>query len=280
MGNFNLSKGEEKKPNRFNLSKGETPVAQVQPENTLKQLKGDSNTTLTDKGKKKPTKWWIWLLLLVIVIVLIIILSKQCSSEGNDNMPSAIEEVAKISEVVKPTTNENKTTDKPKVADNTKSVEKSQTADDDKAADDVGIVNPNESSTKKPTTPQTPDATQPNRGKTDSTKSDIPYEKSKPYKVYQFSFNNSDYSTPNPELDKLVKVLKENPSVNISILAYTDSVGKVWYNQVLSEQRANAIRNYLISKGINGSRITAQGKGVLTKYPANTENRRAEFIIN
>ena len=51
-------------------------------------------------------------------------------------------------------------------------------------------------------------------------------------------------------LDKLVTVFNEYPDTNIVIYGYTDSTGKLEFNQTLSEQRANAVKGYLISKGI------------------------------
>jgi outer membrane protein OmpA-like peptidoglycan-associated protein len=108
----------------------------------------------------------------------------------------------------------------------------------------------------------------------------LPYQKGKSYKVYQFPFGVADYSQPNPELDKLVSVLKQNPSVKISISAFTDNVGDADYNQALSEQRAKAINDYLVRNGIDTSRLSYSGKGISTTYPSKAENRRAEFVLS
>jgi outer membrane protein OmpA-like peptidoglycan-associated protein len=108
---------------------------------------------------------------------------------------------------------------------------------------------------------------------------ELPYKKGEAYKVYQFPFGVADYSQPNPELDKLVTILKENANVKITIFAYTDKVGNVDRNQLLSERRAKAIYDYLINNGINKSRLTYQGKGISTRYASDAENRRAEFIL-
>jgi outer membrane protein OmpA-like peptidoglycan-associated protein len=111
-------------------------------------------------------------------------------------------------------------------------------------------------------------------------KSELPYQPNVTYKVYQFSFGAANYSQANPELDKLVKVLSgNNPSVKIKIFAYTGQIGSSAFNQVLSEKRAKAIYDFLVSKGIEKSRLSYQGKGISTKYANDAENRRAEFVL-
>lgn len=107
------------------------------------------------------------------------------------------------------------------------------------------------------------------------------FKKGETYKIYQFQFGKSDYSQSNLELDNLIVTMKNEPSIKISISAYTDKVGDASYNKLLSENRAKAIRDYLVSKGIENSRLRVIGKGISTKYPTDAENRRAEFeIIN
>ncbi|RZK75839.1 MAG: flagellar motor protein MotB, partial [Pedobacter sp.] len=63
------------------------------------------------------------------------------------------------------------------------------------------------------------------------------------------------------ELDKLVETLKENPTIWIELGSHTDSRGNDAYNQKLSQNRATAAVNYIISKGIAKERITAKGYG-------------------
>lgn len=63
------------------------------------------------------------------------------------------------------------------------------------------------------------------------------------------------------ELDQLVQQLKERPSMRIKLSSHTDSKGEKSYNQLLSEERAYVTKNYLVSKGIRGSRIVAKGYG-------------------
>lgn len=63
------------------------------------------------------------------------------------------------------------------------------------------------------------------------------------------------------ELDKLVQLLNENPTLQIQISGHTDNVGSAAANQVLSENRARAVVNYLIGKNIAADRLTSKGFG-------------------
>jgi len=86
-----------------------------------------------------------------------------------------------------------------------------------------------------------------------------------------------------PNLDKIVRILIENPGLRVEIQGHTDNIGGSNYNDVLSEKRAEAIMNYLIEKGINPERLTAIGYGFSRPIaPNNTEkgqsiNRRVQF---
>ncbi len=64
-----------------------------------------------------------------------------------------------------------------------------------------------------------------------------------------------------PELDKLVKLLNENPSLIIQINSHTDARGTEKYNEKLSQGRANSVVQYLIVKGIVTERLVAKGYG-------------------
>lgn len=87
------------------------------------------------------------------------------------------------------------------------------------------------------------------------------------------------------ELDRVVKLLKENPSIEIEMSAHTDSFGSDDYNFKLSDNRARSVMEYIISKGIDPSRITSQGYGETMPVapndtPENRQlNRRVEFKI-
>ena len=79
--------------------------------------------------------------------------------------------------------------------------------------------------------------------------------------------------------------MKDNPSVTIRINGYTDNVGNGADNLKLSEDRAKAVVNYLISQGINAKRLTSQGFGESQPVADNSTeegralNRRTEFIV-
>jgi len=77
-----------------------------------------------------------------------------------------------------------------------------------------------------------------------------------------FDFDNSTLSQEAKTLlDNDVQVLKENPQINVRMAGYTSAEGSEEVNQKLSESRANAVRDYLIEKGISPERITVIGYG-------------------
>jgi outer membrane protein OmpA-like peptidoglycan-associated protein len=88
-----------------------------------------------------------------------------------------------------------------------------------------------------------------------------------------------------PELMRLVKLLKENQSLTIEIAGHTDAVGSDDENQLLSEKRANAVKAFLIEKGIKANRIFGIGYGESQPVADNNNdvdrqlNRRVEFKI-
>jgi len=92
------------------------------------------------------------------------------------------------------------------------------------------------------------------------------------------------------ELDKLVKIMQDNPTIWIELGSHTDSRGKDQYNQWLSQSRANAAVQYIIDRGVNKNRITAKGygesmllnrcsNGVKCSEADHQLNRRTEFKI-
>jgi len=88
-----------------------------------------------------------------------------------------------------------------------------------------------------------------------------------------------------PALDKLAQTLVEAKNWKIDIDGHTDDKGSDSYNQKLSQDRANAVKSYLVSKGVVADKITATGYGetkpiVKNDSDANRErNRRVEFKI-
>ena len=87
------------------------------------------------------------------------------------------------------------------------------------------------------------------------------------------------------ELDRVVKLLVENPAVEIEMSAHTDSKGSDEYNFTLSDNRAKSVRDYILSKGIAESKIISQGYGETQPVATNDTddgrqlNRRVEFKI-
>ena len=88
-----------------------------------------------------------------------------------------------------------------------------------------------------------------------------------------------------PELDKLVKLLSENPEKKLEITGHTDNVGDPEKNLVLSKNRAKSVQEYLISKNIESNRLKYTGKGETEPIADNetpegrSQNRRTEFYL-
>lgn len=102
-----------------------------------------------------------------------------------------------------------------------------------------------------------------------------------------FDFNKATLRPESTaELERLIKLLKDVPSLKIEIGGHTDSKGTDTYNQSLSERRANAVVEYLITTGgISKNRLTYKGYGEKEPVATNDtdegrqENRRTEFKI-
>ncbi|MBL4592824.1 MAG: OmpA family protein, partial [Flavobacteriales bacterium] len=87
------------------------------------------------------------------------------------------------------------------------------------------------------------------------------------------------------ELDRLVSFLTKNSTLKIELGGHTDNIGSAKSNQILSENRAKAVYDYLIEKGINAVRLSTKGYGDTKHISDNetiegrAENRRTEFKI-
>ena len=87
------------------------------------------------------------------------------------------------------------------------------------------------------------------------------------------------------ELDKVVELLKQNSGLKIEISGHTDNVGSPADNLTLSNNRAKAVVNYLISKGIAEQRLTFKGYGETQPIADNdtedgrSKNRRTEMKV-
>lgn len=88
-----------------------------------------------------------------------------------------------------------------------------------------------------------------------------------------------------PELERIVRFLRDNPSVRVEVEGHTDSVGSAAANDRLSTSRAQSVRSYLIDRGIEPARVEARGYGSRRPVAANdTEegrqlNRRVELRV-
>ncbi|MBX7182583.1 MAG: OmpA family protein, partial [Bacteroidia bacterium] len=101
-----------------------------------------------------------------------------------------------------------------------------------------------------------------------------------------FDSNKFDLkSESNAELDKLVELLKKNPSMKIEISGHTDNIGNKTANKTLSENRAKSVIDFLISKGIESGRLVPKGYGDEKPIDSNetetgrANNRRTEMTI-
>ncbi|APZ46891.1 hypothetical protein BW723_11620 [Polaribacter reichenbachii] len=102
----------------------------------------------------------------------------------------------------------------------------------------------------------------------------------------RFDTNKSTLTaTAKGNLDKLVPVLNNYENTNIVIYGYTDSTGRVEYNQMLSEKRANSVKDYLAANGVDNARFETKGLGINDPIATNetaegrSKNRRVEFAI-
>jgi outer membrane protein OmpA-like peptidoglycan-associated protein len=108
-----------------------------------------------------------------------------------------------------------------------------------------------------------------------------------------FDFNKSTIKREfAPVLDEAAQILRDNPSVRVTVEGHTDSIGSVAYNQRLSERRAAAVKNYLVARGVAADRLDTVGYGKSRPIAPNTTpsgkdnpegramNRRAELKVH
>jgi outer membrane protein OmpA-like peptidoglycan-associated protein len=107
-----------------------------------------------------------------------------------------------------------------------------------------------------------------------------------------FDFDKSNIKPEfRPVLDEAAQILKDNPSIRVTIEGHCDSIGTDAYNQRLSERRANSVRRYLVDRGVETGRLETVGKGEREPIAPNTTpegrdnpegramNRRAELKV-
>jgi OmpA-OmpF porin, OOP family len=110
-------------------------------------------------------------------------------------------------------------------------------------------------------------------------------------KTYTFQDVHFDFDRYNlkPEalkiLDEAVTTLRENPDLRVTIEGHCDSIGTAEYNLALGERRANAVRDYLVNRGVAAGRMETVSYGEeRPKADNNTEegralNRRASLVV-
>jgi outer membrane protein OmpA-like peptidoglycan-associated protein len=87
------------------------------------------------------------------------------------------------------------------------------------------------------------------------------------------------------ELDKVVRLMRDNPSIKIQISGHTDSIGKANDNLILSTARAKSVVDHLIAQGISGDRLRSIGYGASLPIADNGTpegralNRRTELLV-
>jgi OmpA-OmpF porin, OOP family len=102
--------------------------------------------------------------------------------------------------------------------------------------------------------------------------------------VVLFDINSAEVkSEAYPMLTEAVLILKKNPDLNVEIDGHTDNTGTAAYNMTLSVKRAEAIKDHLVTRGIDPSRLTTKGFGFTKPAASNktkegrAKNRRVEF---
>jgi OOP family OmpA-OmpF porin len=105
-------------------------------------------------------------------------------------------------------------------------------------------------------------------------------------RAVDFEFNSARLTAPAQQtLDEVATALAAQPDLRIEIQGYTDSVGADAYNLRLSQRRADAVKFYLVSKGANGSALSARGYGKANPLVSNdtaenrAKNRRVAFEV-
>lgn len=103
----------------------------------------------------------------------------------------------------------------------------------------------------------------------------------------EFGFNKYDLKPDaQVKLAKISGILLAYPDLKVQVNGYTDNIGSAGYNQKLSEERANAVHDFLISQNVPSANVTAQGYGESNPVADNSsssgraQNRRVELVVS
>jgi OOP family OmpA-OmpF porin len=103
----------------------------------------------------------------------------------------------------------------------------------------------------------------------------------------EFDFNKAIIKQGyDKNIDDLVQVMKDYPDLKVVIEGHTDNIGTAEFNKELSQKRADAVKQYMVEKGIDANRITAKGFGFERPIASNDteegrqKNRRVEAAVD
>ncbi len=120
---------------------------------------------------------------------------------------------------------------------------------------------------------------------------DLTKQKLEPGKIIQlkniyFEFDKDELMPRSfVELNKLLKIMRDNPKLSIEIMGHTDALGDDAYNLDLSRRRAEAVVNFLLENKVNKNRLRSHGEGESKPIASNetdegrAQNRRVEFVV-
>jgi OOP family OmpA-OmpF porin len=105
-------------------------------------------------------------------------------------------------------------------------------------------------------------------------------------RAVDFELNSTRLTLPSQQtLEQVAQALSAQPGMRVEVAGYTDSTGPLPYNMKLSQGRADAVRDYLVSKGVSSSSLTARGYGPEDPIASNksvagrAQNRRVTFKV-